>query len=70
MRCSCSNTCSDETTSTISPVQMKALQAIYLIENLARLFAEGYDAADNDMVGWYCQLLQKLSPARKEMVAA
>ena len=54
----------------LSPVQMKAIQAIYLIENLARLFAEGYDAADNDMVGWYCQLLHKLSPARKEMVAA
>jgi hypothetical protein len=50
--------------------QMKAIQATYLIENLARLFAEGYDAADNDMVGWYCKLLKKLAPARKEMVAA
>jgi hypothetical protein len=46
--------------------QMRAIQATYLIDNLARLFAEGYDREENDMVGWYCKLLARLTRARTE----
>jgi hypothetical protein len=54
----------------LSSEQMRSIQVVYFLDNLARLFSEGYDAADNDMVGWYCALLRKLVPARKEVVAA
>jgi hypothetical protein len=55
----------------LSPAAVRAIQVIYLIDNLCRLFAEGYDEKENDMVGWYCQLLQRLSHAgRREMTAA
>jgi phosphotransferase family enzyme len=49
---------------------VRALQIIYLIDNLARLFAEGYDEHENQMVGWYCQLLSRLAVPRREMVIA
>lgn len=50
----------------LSSEQMRAIQVTYLIDNLARLFAEGYVQEENDMVGWYCKLLARLTPARKE----
>ena len=50
--------------------QVRAIQAGYLIDNLARLFAEGYDESENDMVGWYCELLRRLTRPQKAMVAA
>jgi hypothetical protein len=52
----------------LSADQVRALHVVYLIDNLARLFAEGYDENTNDMVGWYCRLLRQLLPARKEVV--
>jgi hypothetical protein len=54
----------------LSVEQMRALQAVYLIDNLTRLFAEGYDESDNDMVAWYLKLLGQLAPARQELVRA
>jgi hypothetical protein len=55
----------------LSPAAVRAIQVVYLIDNLCRLFAEGYDEKENDMVGWYCQLLQRLSHAgQREMSAA
>jgi hypothetical protein len=54
----------------LSIAQVRAIQAVYLIDNLTRLFAEGYDEAENDMVGWYLKLLGQLVPGRKELVGA
>src|SRR5205823_151212 len=54
----------------LSSEQVRAIQAVYLIDNLTRLFAEGYDETENDMVGWYLKLLGRLVPARKELARA
>ena len=53
----------------LSTEQMRAIQIIYLIDQLARLFTEGYDESENDMVGWYCKLLRELTAMRKELIA-
>ncbi|HEX3355805.1 MAG TPA: phosphotransferase [Tepidisphaeraceae bacterium] len=50
--------------------QVRALQVVYLIDNLTRLFHEGYDEAENEMVAWYGQLLKALVATRKEMAVA
>jgi Phosphotransferase enzyme family len=50
--------------------QVRALQVVYLIDNLTRLFGEGYDEAENEMVAWYGRLLKVLVGTRKEMAAA
>jgi hypothetical protein len=54
----------------LSIEQARAIQAVYLIDNLTRLFAEGYDETENDMVEWYLKLLGRLVPGRKELVGA
>jgi hypothetical protein len=50
--------------------QVRAIQVVYFIDNLARLFAEGYDETENEMVAWYCRLLRRLLEAKKEVVRA
>jgi hypothetical protein len=47
--------------------EVKALQAVYLIDNITRLLAEGYPESD-EMVDWYLRLLS-FSAARREAVA-
>jgi hypothetical protein len=47
----------------------RAVQIVYLVDMLARLFTEGYDAS-NDMIAWKLQLLAKLAGARREAVLA
>ena len=42
----------------LRPEHAATLQAVYLVDNLVRLFDEGYDDAD-DMVGWYGRLLAR-----------
>jgi hypothetical protein len=47
------------------PPQVRAIHLIYLLDSLARLLGEGYDAND-EMIAWYRRLLEKLSPAKQE----
>jgi hypothetical protein len=51
----------------LKPAEVVALQAIYLVDNLTRLLAEGYPESD-EMVGWYLRLLA-LSATHREAVA-
>jgi hypothetical protein len=53
----------------LSFAQAHALQAVYLLDQLARLLSEGYDPAD-DMIVWYRRVLAAMSRSPKEMVAA
>jgi hypothetical protein len=52
----------------LRPEQVAALQAVYLIDNLTRLLAEGY-GQDDEMVAWYLRLLG-LTACRPKAVAA
>ncbi|MEO6436516.1 MAG: phosphotransferase [Tepidisphaeraceae bacterium] len=52
----------------LEPQQVRALQAVYLLDSLARLLGEGYPA-DDDMIAWYTTLLGRLCPRRREAVA-
>jgi hypothetical protein len=45
--------------------QIRAIQAVYLLDNLARLYGEGY-SADHDMVALYQDLLKALPIRRRE----
>jgi hypothetical protein len=54
----------------LSGEAVRAVQVVYFIDNLTRLFAEGYDETENEMVAWYCQLLRRLLQGKKEMVRA
>lgn len=47
----------------------RAGQIVYLVDMLARLFSEGYDAS-NDMIAWKLQVLSRLAGARREAVLA
>jgi len=44
----------------LSPKQVLAIEIAYLLDNLIRLYAEGY-GAENDLVGWYSNLLALLA---------
>jgi hypothetical protein len=48
----------------LQPEQAQAIQAMYLLDNIVRLYGEGYDA-EHDMVLWYRQLLQRIEAAAK-----
>ena len=45
--------------------QIRAIQAVYLLDNLVRLYGEGY-SADHDMVALYQDLLKGLAIRRRE----
>jgi hypothetical protein len=45
--------------------QIRVIQALYLLDNLARLYGEGY-SADHDMVALYQDLLKGLAIRRRE----
>jgi hypothetical protein len=45
--------------------QIRAIQAVYLLDNLARLYGEGY-STDHDMVALYQDLLKGLAIRRRE----
>ena len=47
--------------------QVRALQAMYLIDNITRLLAEGY-GTDNEMIAFYLQLLATLKAPTREAV--
>ncbi len=49
--------------------QVRAVQVIYLLDNLARLLHEGY-GEDHEMVAWYARLLATLTSKRREMAMA
>jgi hypothetical protein len=59
------------------PEQASLLQAVYLLDAVARLLSEGYDT-NNDMVAWYMDLLartmtstqRRTAPIRAEAVVA
>ena len=52
---------------TINGAPGRATQIVYLVDMLARLFGEGYDAS-NDMVEWKLRVLRRLAGATKEAV--
>jgi hypothetical protein len=46
----------------LQPPQVRAIHMVYLLDSLARLLGEGYDAQD-EFILWYRKLLEKLTPA-------
>jgi hypothetical protein len=48
--------------------QVQAIQAMYLLDNIVRLFGEGYDG-EHDMVLWYRQLLDRIETTARERQA-
>jgi hypothetical protein len=57
----CLDAMASANTLSLAPAQVRALQAVYFIDNLVRLLAEGYDA-DDEMLAWYRQTLRMLAP--------
>jgi hypothetical protein len=53
----------------MEPRHVRAIAVIYVIDQLARLLGEGYDAK-NDLVEWLLGLLALLAPRREEIAAA
>jgi hypothetical protein len=53
----------------LSSRQVQAIQQVALIDQLARLFGEGYDRS-NEMLTWYEELLGLITPLTKEAVLA
>ncbi|HEX4125753.1 MAG TPA: phosphotransferase, partial [Tepidisphaeraceae bacterium] len=53
----------------MEPTQVRAIAVVYVLDQLARLLGEGYDAT-NDLVEWLLGLLALLAPCREEVVAA
>jgi hypothetical protein len=45
--------------------QVRAIHAVYLLDNIVRLLGEGY-AADHDMVSWYRAVLARLGIPKRE----
>ncbi len=52
----------------MNETQVRAIHSVYLIDSLVRLLNEGYDA-DDEMLAWYRQLLNRLSIRSLEAVA-
>ncbi len=53
----------------MNPSQVRALQVVHLLDILTRLLDEGYDE-ENDMVAWYCKILDRMSVGRAEVALA
>jgi len=48
--------------------QVHAIQAMYLLDNIVRLYGEGYDA-EHDMMLWYRQLLDRIESRARQAQA-
>jgi hypothetical protein len=48
--------------------QVHAIQAMYLLDNIVRLYGEGYDA-EHDMMLWYRQLLDRIETRARQAQA-
>jgi hypothetical protein len=51
----------------LEPVQVRAILAVYILDQLARLLAEGYPVGD-DMVSWYRKLLLRIEAPTEQGV--
>lgn len=53
----------------LTPRQVQAMQQVHIIDQLARLYGEGYDGS-NEMLVWYENLLERLAPVTQEAAVA
>lgn len=54
----------------LPPQQVLALESLYLVDFLLRMFSEGYDETNDDLVAWYGRLLGQLSGIARGAVVA